>query len=541
MNERRSSGGAFADHLLLNRRDSGFEQTIIGHVQLRDTSSASSANDPRSVRDVHRAGWLKYLVSSGKSSSLVSLNGKQEKYWVIFTVLNEVDPTLEFYQEKQNLGRKTTEPVFTYSLLKCLHVSPSIVINESEGNYEFAVTLDTQTIRQAIKSTRNFILNFDSIYRLSAGVRASMDDWIDTIRDKLRQLNILQPKENYYTKDPNVKWNRMSTMSANRPLPPIPNTAGSNNGRVTSPPTHAQVDPQASSISRNSLGFGNTGQEIANENSVYEPIFSSETSPSRLSGSNSDSLLPGLPSEDGPPPYDTNQLNDSTSSAQSMIVNNDSTLLSLRESQVLKLRKEIAHDNGVRVVVRRKDSLDTIALIDWMGMVWIAGWKQKYHPQLHNTFHIGDRILSVCGNKINNTREAYTLIKAQPLLVEFVLKRVPHGKIFVVKREYEGQELGFTREGNSAIIKEVDPNGLAFSFGLTLKADSPENEGSQCNWILTEINNRHLNLFFKGNEVQERLNAVGREISLLVQPADLIKQLKKQLKQFKNFKDYIVQ
>lgn len=60
-------------------------------------------------------------------------------------------------------------------------------------------------------------------------------------------------------------------------------------------------------------------------------------------------------------------------------------------------------------------------------------------------------------------------------------------------------------------------------------------------WVLTEINGRPLNLFFKENEVRDRLNAVGRDISILVQPSDLFVKLKKQLKSLRGHKDYIVQ
>ena len=45
---------------------------------------------------------------------------------------------------------------------------------------------------------------------------------------------------------------------------------------------------------------------------------------------------------------------------------------------------------------------------------------------------------------------------------------------------------------------------------------------------------------FQHQEISDRLNAVGRDISILVQPFDLVKQLKKQLKSLKNYKDYIV-
>lgn len=41
-------------------------------------------------------------------------------------------------------------------------------------------------------------------------------------------------------------------------------------------------------------------------------------------------------------------------------------------------------------------------------------------------------------------------------------------------------------------------------------------------------------------EIADRLNAVGRDISILIQPMDLVKQLKKGLKSIKGYKDYIV-
>ena len=49
-------------------------------------------------------------------------------------------------------------------------------------------------------------------------------------------------------------------------------------------------------------------------------------------------------------------------------------------------------------------------------------------------------------------------------------------------------------------ITYVDPSGLATEHGLPKHAKCIE-EDSYCNWWITEINNRPLNLSFKGNEV----------------------------------------
>lgn len=124
--------------------------------------------------------------------------------------------------------------------------------------------------------------------------------------------------------------------------------------------------------------------------------------------------------------------------------------------------------------------------------------------------------------------------------IEFVIRRVPFGRVFAIRRDIEGQSLGIIQEGNTAEIRDVLPGGLAACHGLTPRAQTCDGL-SLTNWVITEINGRPLNLFFKDGEVRDRLNAVGKEISILVQPFDLIKQLKKQLKALRGYKEYIVQ
>lgn len=123
--------------------------------------------------------------------------------------------------------------------------------------------------------------------------------------------------------------------------------------------------------------------------------------------------------------------------------------------------------------------------------------------------------------------------------------------------------MGLIRDGNTATIVDVVPNSLSARHGLPPKVQieivffrknvhhfndiSHSLKAQSCDglsltfWVLTEINGRPLNLFFKDNEVRDRLNSVGRDISILVQPSDLISKLKKQLKSMRNHKDYIVQ
>lgn len=111
--------------------------------------------------------------------------------------------------------------------------------------------------------------------------------------------------------------------------------------------------------------------------------------------------------------------------------------------------------------------------------------------------------------------------------------------MFVVRRQEQGQDLGIIQEGGTAEIKDILPNSLAAAHGLSSR--TPTIDGlSLTTWTLTEINSRPLNLLYKDTEVKDRLNAVGLDISLLVQPTDLISALRKQLKSLKSFKDYLL-
>lgn len=84
--------------------------------------------------------------------------------------------------------------------------------------------------------------------------------------------------------------------------------------------------------------------------------------------------------------------------------------LTLREQQVMQLRKQMMHPGGVRIQLRRKDCLSSIAFVDAFGAAWVSGWKQKEHPMLYNALHIGDQIISIAGITITNAKEANKII-----------------------------------------------------------------------------------------------------------------------------------
>ena len=216
-----------------------------------------------------------------------------------------------------------------------------------------------------------------------------------------------------------------------------------------------------------------------------------------------------------------------------------------REQQVVRLRQEISHPAGVRLQLRKKDVQSSLALVDLFGCVWVVGWKQRDYPVLYNAFHIGDQIISVSGVLIRSSGEFSKLVKLKSadLHTEIIIRRAPFGQVFYLKPDIEGQSLGIILNNSTAEIKEIIPGSVASQTGVSAKVRSLDGQ-SVVPLVITEINARPLNLFFKDGETWERLSGISRDpsrdISVLLQPADIVAKLKKQLKSLRGYKDFLL-
>ncbi|CAO1439314.1 unnamed protein product [Diamesa tonsa] len=216
--------------------------------------------------------------------------------------------------------------------------------------------------------------------------------------------------------------------------------------------------------------------------------------------------------------------------------------MTLREQQVFQLEKEIGND--MRFKLRKKDCIDTIALINAFGGIWIAGFKPN--PLLY-VLHIGDQLMAINGMTMKSAVDANKFIKScVGLFIDITIKRLPLARVFAIKRDFEGQCLGFVRDGTTATIVEIIPNSLAARCGIPPRAPScsmptPNGEQESSFWVITEINFRPLSFFFKKNETDLLLKSIGLETSVLLQPSDFIQKMTKELKSIKNYRDYTLQ
>ncbi|XP_071168867.1 uncharacterized protein [Mytilus edulis] len=213
------------------------------------------------------------------------------------------------------------------------------------------------------------------------------------------------------------------------------------------------------------------------------------------------------------------------------------TVLPLKQSEIDILQEE-QQSHGIIVKISPA-ACQKIALVDSFNGVWIIGWDFKHYPRLSESIHIGDEVTKINDLRVTNANMAKKVLKScNTEQIDLVIKRLPYAKVMAIRRHQTGENLGLQRLGGTAEITYVDPSGLTAQHGLTKHASCVESEGT-CNWWITEINNRPLNLSFKGNEIEAKLNAVGKDISIVVHPSDFIKELKRQLKKMRNFKDFM--
>lgn len=135
-------------------------------------------------------------------------------------------------------------------------------------------------------------------------------------------------KDNLYTDGPQFPDRFSNTLRSNwRPLPPLP-VPTADVSPVPVATTSSSVSPQP--------------VRSASPQELYEAIFTADThtqptAPPRPQSS--EPLSADIPADEGPPPYE--------SIGESL----QSSPMSLRESQVVRLRKEILHPSGVRLMV----------------------------------------------------------------------------------------------------------------------------------------------------------------------------------------------
>ena len=151
-----------------------------GNTFIRPPQSQWPLRPPFFIREIYKNGFLKRLPYNEKKSSALAKLMKSDRYWVVFSIHDDVHPFLELWHEPTEVASKP--PQYIFPLVACQHISPSIIPADSEWS---------------------FVINFDTVaIRFSCNSRDVMEDWVEVIRNKLGEMGILNPKGNLYSRTP---------------------------------------------------------------------------------------------------------------------------------------------------------------------------------------------------------------------------------------------------------------------------------------------------------------------------------------------------
>ena len=341
---------------------------------LREPAAYSNETQDQSVKDIFKCGFCS--VKLIKDSEFAST--AYQRFWTVFYVLNERAPILELFKKEQPLQNfNNQDSVAKFNLKNCNYVSIPILssANDKENSNEFMISLDNQLLQICVESN-------------DSNDKELLNEWVNCMREKLASLNVFSSKDNPYSKEPvNVIKKMSSSRSpASRPLPPIPTEQQQNSASAASISLSSQVNgytsrqtngqarltPQMSRTMERMVERLNGRSSLMEENRFVTSIRVNFPSTSSSSSSSQNNYEPLASANSIDQENATRRLSSNCPTGS-----NGAQVLSLRESQIVTLRKEINNPGGVKLRIRKIDCVDSLALVEWLGRIFIAGWKQK--------------------------------------------------------------------------------------------------------------------------------------------------------------------
>ena len=88
---------------------------------------------PFFIREIYKNGFLKRLPYNERKSSALAKLMKSDRFWVVFSIHDDVHPFLELWHEPTEVASKP--PVYVFPLAACQHISPSLIASDSEWSF----------------------------------------------------------------------------------------------------------------------------------------------------------------------------------------------------------------------------------------------------------------------------------------------------------------------------------------------------------------------------------------------------------------------
>ena len=214
----------------------------------------------------------------------------------------------------------------------------------------------------------------------------------------------------------------------------------------------------------------------------------------------------------------------------------------LREEQFQRLNDEIGKQ--IRREIELRHLSESLALVSARGALWVAGWRQDAHKTLSQVLSFGDQVLTINRLRVESVREAEAVFRSAPLSDDRLvvqLKRTPYARAYLLRRRTDAEPYGVVTEPGKKTIRVIEPYSPAAAAELpAVWPQGLDRRGAPIPTVLTEVNGRPLPQFpAQKADLTKRINVPGRQTTIVIQPKDFVKELNKELRAKRNWKEYL--
>uniref|UniRef100_A0A8R1XUI2 PH domain-containing protein n=1 Tax=Onchocerca volvulus TaxID=6282 RepID=A0A8R1XUI2_ONCVO len=183
-----------------------------------------------------------------------------------------------------------------------------------------------------------------------------------------------------------------------------------------------------------------------------------------------------------------------------------------------------------------------IAYVDFGGKVWITGWTAVAKKYLADQLFVGDQLVRVADVDIYNTQQipfAFSSALKTGLSVNIAIQRVPHGTVYTLQKTKQKFDAGLILDKHKIKLADVLEGSPAWEAGIRASVPAVTRIGITPACI-TCVDKHALNIFSEDDEVLRHIDSLPLSVfTVMIQPYDFVKLLKKSLRKLKNISDFV--
>ncbi|CAG9535481.1 unnamed protein product [Cercopithifilaria johnstoni] len=182
-----------------------------------------------------------------------------------------------------------------------------------------------------------------------------------------------------------------------------------------------------------------------------------------------------------------------------------------------------------------------IAYVDFGGKVWVAGWTSIAEKYLAGQLFVGDQLVRIADVDIYNTQQIPFIFSTTKtgLSVNIAIQRVPHGTIYILQKTKQKFDTGLILDKHRIKLADVLEGSPAWKAGIRASVPAVTRTGTTPACI-TCVDKHALNIFSEDDEVFKQIDTLPLSVfTVMVQPYDFVKLMKRSLKKLKNVNDFV--